>query len=151
MRKVIGIDPGTRRIGVAISDDGGTMAFPLAVLRRREDGAHLDELAELVRVREATELVVGLPTRLDGTEGPQAREAIELAGRLRSRLDLPIHMLDERFTTRIAEAALREGRVGSRKQRPVVDKIAATVLLQSYLDSRRPGAQEPAAPPGTAT
>ncbi|HEX2054402.1 MAG TPA: Holliday junction resolvase RuvX [Actinomycetota bacterium] len=134
-RTVLGIDPGTRRVGVAVSDANGTMAFPLTVLERREGDSYLDELAELARMREANEIVVGLPTRLDGTEGPEAAEALRIAGILRKKLDLPVHMLDERFTTRIAQGALQRSNVSSKKQRPVVDKIAATVLLQSYLDA----------------
>ncbi len=134
-RTILGIDPGTRRIGVAVSDAGGTVAFPLAVLERTNDDSYIDELAEFVRMREADEIVVGLPTHLDGHEGPEAVEALRIAGLLRRKLDLPVHMLDERFTTRIAQDALRASQVSSRNQRPVVDKVAATVLLQSYLDS----------------
>lgn len=142
-RTVIGVDPGTRRVGVAVSDANGTMAFPLTVLERGEGDAYLDELANLARMREADEIVVGLPTRLDGTEGPEAVEAIRIAGILRKKLELPVHLLDERFTTTIAQGALQNGGMSSRKQRPVVDKIAATILLQSYLDanpSPAPGA-----------
>ena len=134
-RTVLGVDPGSRRVGVAVSDAGGTVAFPLAVLERGEGDAYLDELAELARLRDADEIVVGLPTRLDGTEGPEATEAIRIAGVLRRKLEVPVHMVDERFTTRIAEGALRTSNVTSRKQRPVVDKVAATILLQGYLDS----------------
>ncbi|HEX2150327.1 MAG TPA: Holliday junction resolvase RuvX, partial [Actinomycetota bacterium] len=135
-------DPGTRRVGVAVSDAGGTVAFPLTVLERRKaDDSYLDELAELARMREADEIVVGLPTRLDGTEGPEAVEAIRIAGVLRKKLEVPVHMLDERFTTRIAQGAMKAGNVTSRKQRPVVDKVAATLLLQTYLDAH-PASEE---------
>lgn len=134
-RTILGIDPGSRRVGVAVSDAGGSIAFPLAVLERKDDDSYLDELAELARMREADEIVVGLPTRLDGTEGPEAIEAVRIAGILRNKLGLPVHMLDERFTTRIAQGALRANNVNSRKQKPMVDKVAATLLLQSYLDA----------------
>ena len=134
-RTILGIDPGSRRVGVAVSDAGGSIAFPLAVLERKDDDTYLDELAELARMREADEIVVGLPTRLDGTEGPEAIEAVRIAGILRNKLGLPVHMLDERFTTRIAQGALRANNVNSRKQKPMVDKVAATLLLQSYLDA----------------
>lgn len=140
-RTILGIDPGTRRVGVAVSDAGGTVAFPLTVLERKDDDSYLDELAELARIREADEIVVGLPTRLDGTEGPEAVEAIRIAGVLRKKLELPVHMLDERFTTRIAQGAMKAGNVTSRKQRPVVDKVAATLLLQTYLDAH-PASEE---------
>lgn len=134
-RTILGIDPGSRRVGVAVSDAGGSIAFPLAVLERKDDDSYLDELADLARLREADEIVVGLPTRLDGTEGPEALEAVRIAGILRNKLGLPVHMLDERFTTRIAQGALRANNVSSRKQKPMVDKVAATLLLQSYLDA----------------
>lgn len=134
-RTILGIDPGSRRVGVAVSDAGGSIAFPLAVLERKDDDSYLDELADLARLREADEIVVGLPTRLDGTEGPEAVEAVRIAGILRNKLGLPVHMLDERFTTRIAQGALRANNVNSRKQKPMVDKVAATLLLQSYLDA----------------
>ena len=134
-RTILGIDPGSRRVGVAVSDAGGSIAFPLTVLERKDDDSYLDELAELARLREADEIVVGLPTRLDGTEGPEAIEAVRIAGILRNKLGLPVHMLDERFTTRIAQGALRANNVNSRKQKPMVDKVAATLLLQSYLDA----------------
>lgn len=137
-RTILGIDPGTRRIGVAVSDAGGTVAFPLAVLERTGDDSYIDDLAEFARMRKADEVVVGLPTHLDGHEGPEAVEAVRIAGLLRKKLDLPIHMLDERYTTLIAQEAMRSAQVSSRKQRPVVDKIAATVLLQSWLDSHPP-------------
>ncbi|HYN98511.1 MAG TPA: Holliday junction resolvase RuvX [Actinomycetota bacterium] len=134
-RTILGIDPGSRRVGVAVSDAGGSIAFPLAVLERKDDDSYLDELADLARLREVDEIVVGLPTRLDGTEGPEALEAVRIAGILRNKLGLPVHMLDERFTTRIAQGALRANNVSSRKQKPMVDKVAATLLLQSYLDA----------------
>lgn len=134
-RTILGIDPGSRRVGVAVSDASGTVAFPLAVLDRTGDDSYIEQLAEYARMREADEIVVGLPTHLDGHEGPEAVEALRIAGLLRKKLQLPVHMQDERFTTRIAEDALRATRVSSRKQRPVVDKVAATVLLQNYLDS----------------
>ncbi len=134
-RTILGIDPGSRRVGVAVSDAGGSIAFPLTVLERKDNDAYIDELADLARLRKADEIVVGLPTRLDGTEGPEAVEAIRIAGLLKNKLGVPVHMLDERFTTRIAQGSLRANNVNSRKQKPMVDKVAATLLLQSYLDA----------------
>lgn len=147
-RTILGIDPGVRRIGVAVSDAGGAVAFPLAVLERTGDDSYIDELAELARMRNADELVVGLPTHLDGHEGPEAVEAIRIAGLLRKKLGLPVHMLDERYTTRIAQDALRASQVSSKKQRPVVDKVAAAVLLQSWLDAHPQEASGEASDPG---
>lgn len=133
---VLGIDPGSRRVGVAVSDAGATIALPLAVIQRGDDDSYIDQIVELARLREAVEIVVGLPLRLDGSDGPEAEEAIKLAGRLRALLKVPVFLVDERFTSKISESAMRSAKVTSRKQRPVVDKIAATVLLQGFLDSR---------------
>jgi putative pre-16S rRNA nuclease len=133
---VLGIDPGSVRVGVAVSDPGGSIAFPLTVIQRADDDSLVEDLAELVKLREASEIVVGLPRRLDGTDGPEAGEALLLAKRLRTKLGIPVHLVDERYTSKISETAMRSAKVTSRKQRPVVDKIAATVLLQGFLDSR---------------
>lgn len=135
---VLAIDPGSRRVGVAVSGPGAGIALPLAVVARTGDDSYVDELVRLAREREASEIVVGLPRRLDGSEGAEAREARALAGRLQDLLGVPVHLVDERFTSKISESALRSARVSTRKQRPVVDKIAATVLLQGFLDSRNP-------------
>ncbi|MEX2586504.1 MAG: Holliday junction resolvase RuvX [Actinomycetota bacterium] len=135
---VLGIDPGTRRVGVAVSDAGDTVALPLAVVQRKDDDSYIEELVEIARVREADRIVVGLPRRLDGSDGPEAHAAMHLAKTLRTRLGLPVHLVDERFTTRIAEDALSVVKVSARRQRPVVDKVAATLLLQGFLDSDKP-------------
>lgn len=120
-----------------MSDAGDTVALPLTVVQRSGDDSYIDDLVEVARAREVDRIVVGLPRRLDGTDGPAAQEAVLLAGVLRARLGLPVHLVDERFTTRIAEGALSAGKVSVRKQRPVVDKVAAALLLQGFLDSER--------------
>ncbi|MGQ0678453.1 MAG: Holliday junction resolvase RuvX [Actinomycetota bacterium] len=135
-RVVLGIDPGSRRIGVAASDSGGTIALPVSVVQRVND-SYLDELVKLAVERRAVEMVVGLPRKLDGTDGPEAVKARALAHVLGERLGIPVHMVDERFTTRISEGALRSMEVSSRKQRGRTDGLAATVLLQGFLDARR--------------
>lgn len=134
---VLGIDPGTRRVGVAVSDTADTVALPLVVVQRTDDDSYIEELVSLAQSREVDAIVVGLPRRLDGTDGPEAHAAVQLAETLRARLELPVHMVDERFTTRIAQSALSASRVSTRRQRPVVDKVAATLLLQGYLDSEK--------------
>lgn len=131
---LLGIDPGTRRIGVAISDAGRTIALPLDVVDRRADG-WLKRLAEVAREREVAGIVVGLPARLDGSEGPEAAEARKLAGLLERRLGVPAVMADERFTSAAANRAMAAADVDSRRRRPLVDKVAAALMLQSYLDA----------------
>lgn len=134
---VLGIDPGSRRVGVAVSDRLASIALPLTVIQRNDTNAYIGELVDLARLRETAEIVVGLPKRLDGSDGPEATKARALAEILHERLEIPVHLLDERFTSKISESALRSMNVSSRKQRQGTDKIAATVLLQSFLDSRK--------------
>lgn len=134
---VLGIDPGSRRLGVAVSDPAGLVALPLEVVSR-EGGQDLARIVELVRERKVTEIVVGLPKLLDGTEGTAAGEARAFASDLRKIVDLPVNFVDERLTTVQANRSLDEGEVPSRRRRKVVDKVAAAVLLQSYLDSVHP-------------
>lgn len=130
------VDPGTRRVGVSISDPDATFALPLTVIARSEDASYIDRLVELISERQAVELVVGLPIRMDGTEGPGASEARALADTLRERLGIPVQLVDERLTTRQATAALSRAGLDSRQQRGRVDSVAATVLLQAFLDTR---------------
>lgn len=134
---VLGIDPGSRRLGVAVSDPAGLVALPLEVVSR-EGGQDLARIVELVRERKVTEIVVGLPKLLDGTEGTAAARARAFASDLRKIVDLPVNFVDERLTTVQANRSLDEGEVPSRRRRKVVDKVAAAVLLQSYLDSVHP-------------
>jgi putative Holliday junction resolvase len=135
---LLGIDPGTRRLGVAVSDPGGTIALPLAVIERRADD-WLERIAELAAERGIAGIVVGLPVRMDGTEGPEAAEARRLAGILERRLGVPAVLADERLTSVAANRAMASADVDSRGRRPLVDKVAAALLLQTYLDSARAG------------
>jgi putative Holliday junction resolvase len=131
---VIGIDYGTRRIGVAASDPARVTAFPVAVVDVDDD--MWERLVEVVRDREATLVVVGLPVGLSGAEGASALAARTLGEELGRRTGLPIEYADERFTTRSAEQLLVASNVKRRKRRTVVDSMAASVMLQSYLDTR---------------
>lgn len=131
----LAVDPGTRRIGVAISDPTGKIALPVMVISRVGD-SHIKQLLKLARERSVDEVVVGLPKTLRGKEGLAAEEARALAQELRGRLGLPVHVFDERLTTVEAEAVLRRGGLKEERQRSLVDKVAATLLLQSFLDAR---------------
>jgi putative holliday junction resolvase len=138
--RAIGLDIGTRRIGVAVSDSAGTVATPYEVVTRSGDRA-VDHrrIVELVAEVEADVVVVGLPLSLDGSIGPAARSILDEADELRAHL--PVVSLvtwDERLSTVEAERSLRAGGVGGRKGRQVVDQVAATVILQSWLDAGRP-------------
>ena len=141
MSRIVGIDPGEVRIGLAISDEEQSIAFPRATVTA---GGGAEESARNVQRALADEdvemAIVGLPLRLDGTEGEAARRARVLGEALRTVLDAEVVYWDERMTTVAAERSLREmGRRGSRR-REVVDQSAATILLQGYLDATKGGA-----------
>jgi putative Holliday junction resolvase len=122
---------------VAVSDPGGTVALPLTVIEGTgSSSGPLDEIVAVVEEQAASEVIVGLPISLDGGEGPAAAAARELASRLSDRIKVPVRLVDERLTTAAAGKALSELEVSERRRRKVVDKVAATILLQSYLDSR---------------
>jgi putative Holliday junction resolvase len=136
--RVLALDLGSKRIGVAVSDRSGTLASPLTVVPRsgNERQDHL-RVRSLVAAEEAERVIVGLPLSLDGTQGPAARGAIAEAERLASVVGVPVETFDERLTTVTAERALREQGVRGANRRRVVDKAAAAVLLQSWLDGQR--------------
>jgi putative Holliday junction resolvase len=135
--RVLGIDPGARRIGLALSDAEGRFASPLgAVLVRDAEQAVRDIAAEVTR-HEVERLVLGLPLRMDGSEGDAARNARKLAGRLEASTGRDVVLWDERLTSRAAERALREAGTHGRKRKEAVDSVAAALLLQSYLDAEQ--------------
>jgi len=131
----LGLDVGTVTIGVAISDPLGMFAQPVRTLRRTGRKADVAELAELVREREVSRIIVGLPLRMDASEGDSAREARRMAEALGAALEgVTIVLQDERFSTAEAERALIEGNVRRSKRKQVIDQVAAVLILQSYLD-----------------
>ena len=136
--RALGIDPGTRRIGVAVSDRSGTIASPLTVIERgRSRGGELEQIARLVRDEEAEVVVVGLPLNMDGTQGKAAERAIHDARRLATVVDVPVEMHDERRTTVSADRSMIEAGLDALQRRQRVDKVAAAIMLQSWLDTRR--------------
>jgi putative holliday junction resolvase len=130
----VGIDVGSVRIGVARSDPDGLLASPLETVRRGT--GDVAELARIAADSEAVEVVVGLAVGLRGTEGNAARDGRAFASALAERL-APVPVVDERFTTVLAHAALRQSGLDSRARRSTVDKAAAAVVLQGALDSER--------------
>jgi putative Holliday junction resolvase len=141
--RVLGLDLGTVRIGVAVSDSIGIIASPHSVIRRGEDhGADHAAIAAIVSELEVGRVVVGLPLSMDGSVGPAAEAALEEIDELGDRLAVPVEPYDERLTTVSAERSLREGGVRGRSRRDVIDKVAAAVILQSWLDGRPSTAPE---------
>jgi putative holliday junction resolvase len=133
----LGVDVGTVRVGVALSDPNGVLATPLTTLSRdQRAGADLERLAELVAEHEVVEVVVGLPRTLAGRHGPAADAAQSYAAALAERIaPVPVRLTDERLSTVAATRSLREGGVPGRRQRAVVDQAAAVQILQSWLDA----------------
>ena len=128
--KVLALDYGSARTGVAVSDPTGAVARPLCVVESAATEVGIGRLLELARAEEAEAIVVGLPVTLRGERGPQARETERFVELLRAATDLPIETFDERFTTKLAEAR----QIGRRRAtRPPADAIAAAHLLSSYL------------------
>jgi putative Holliday junction resolvase len=137
--RALGLDLGTRRIGVALCDSAGTLATPYEVVGRSGDRARdHGEIRRLAEEAGAEVLVVGLPLSLDGSTGPAARLVLDEVGELRSSVGLPVVTWDERLSTAEAHQRLRAAGVGGRKGRQVVDQVAATVILQSWLDAGEP-------------
>lgn len=139
MPRILGVDLGSRRIGLALSDPSGTLASPLSVLARSGDHKqdHKKILAE-ARENEADRIVVGLPRSLSGKVGPAERATLEEIDELRAAApeDITIDSYDERFTTVIAQRSLVESGMRRDARKQVVDKVAAAVMLQSYLEAR---------------
>lgn len=134
--RTMGLDYGDRRIGVAVSDAFGWTAQGVGVVEKRRDERELIEIEQLVREHEVSEVVVGLPKNMNGTIGPRGEICIAFAQALREKLNLPVHLWDERLTTVSAERTLLEADISRKKRRQVVDKMAATLILQNYLDSK---------------
>ncbi|RZT86176.1 putative Holliday junction resolvase [Pseudonocardia sediminis] len=133
----LGVDVGAVRVGVALCDPDGILATPLeTVPRDAEGGADARRIAELVAEHDAVAIVLGLPRTLAGRDGPAAQAALEFAETLRRAVDVPVEMTDERMTTVVATRQLA-GRVKGRKQRAVVDQVAAVAILQGWLDQTR--------------
>lgn len=135
--RVLGLDLGSRRIGVAVSDATGTLASPHGVVERSGNtAADHRRLAELVAELGAERVVVGLPLSMSGEAGPAARAAADEATQLAAVVPVAVDTYDERLTTVSAQRALRSGGTPARRQRKVIDQAAAAVMLQAWLDGR---------------
>ncbi len=133
--RVLGVDLGEAHVGLAISDPDGVLAQPLSVVPARED-VLWSRLEAYIKEYGVGDVVVGLPLNMNGTRGPQAERAELFARELAIRFHVPVHLYDERLTTRVAEQALIESGVSRRRRRDVVDKVSAVLILQGYLDRR---------------
>ncbi len=131
--RVMGLDVGEQRTGVALSDPMGWLASPLTVLRCSSRESEMEAIAELARKHNVDRVIVGYPRSLNGTVGPQAQSVDRYVEQLRTHLELPVMLWDERLSTAQAERLVHES--GRRVRRDTIDAAAAAVILQSYLDA----------------
>ena len=131
--RILALDYGAARIGCAISDPSGTLATPLSSLASGDP----ESVARLATEQRADRIVIGLPVSLDGSERGQAEETRRFGERLANLIDLPVEYYDERFTTVTAERGMLEAGLDAKQRRQVVDKVAAAVMLQAWLDHRK--------------
>ena len=135
-KRVLGLDVGSKTIGVAVSDPLGITAQGLQTIRRQNKRADFEQLEHIIRDYDVGEVVVGYPLRMSGTEGTQAEKMQRLAEELRRRFNLPVHLWDERLTTAQASRILRETEMSIKRRGEVIDRMAAVLILQSWLDSK---------------
>jgi putative Holliday junction resolvase len=135
--RILAVDYGEKRIGLAVSDELGITASPLMTLVRRSDDETVRQIAQLASKLRVTQIVVGLPRRTDAQEGEMERKVKAFAEKLRQAVSVPVVLFDERFTTRIAEQVLLEADLSRRKRKQVRDRLAAVILLQSFLEAQR--------------
>lgn len=135
--KILAVDLGQARTGLALCDEAETLAYPVAVIAERDRERLAMRIAEEAEKQAAGAVVVGLPRNMDGSEGDSARGAREFAERLKKLLPLPVEMRDERGTTITAHGFLNETDTRGKKRKAAVDAVAATIILQDYLDYRR--------------
>lgn len=141
MTKILAVDWGWARVGLAVSDDLGLTAHGLGVFPRVNEAQVLDAIATHVHALGVEGIVVGLPRKLDGRDGPSADAARAFAQALKDRFRLPVHLWDERLTTLAAERMLVGAGVRRRARRDLVDQVAATLILQGFLDRRHAAAR----------
>ncbi|MBU2055118.1 MAG: Holliday junction resolvase RuvX [Proteobacteria bacterium] len=140
--RILGLDYGSRRIGVAICDELGMTAQGLATITRKNREADLEQIAGFVRRYAVEKIVIGYPLRLDGSEGIQCGKINRFVRRLEDRFSLPVIRRDETLSTKEAEEILSQRGVRREKRREVIDRVAAAIVLQGYLDTLPRGARD---------
>ena len=134
--KILAVDLGLVRTGLAVSDYNQILASPLCVITEKKRETLIKKICQICRDENIQKIVVGLPKNMDGSEGESARNARDFAADLSSSSNLPVRMIDERGTTISAHNFLNETNVRSKKRKNLVDAVAATIILQNYLDSQ---------------
>lgn len=135
--RILGLDVGTKTVGVALSDEMGWTAQGLETISINEDQNNFGfkRIDQIVKQYTVTKIVVGLPKNMNGTVGPRGQACIDFAAKLEQKYNIPTIMWDERLTTMAAERVLLEADVSRKKRKKVIDKLAASIILQGYLDS----------------
>jgi len=135
-KRILGLDVGSRRIGIAVSDPLGLTSQGLPTLQRQNKRLDFQALGDVIREYEISQIVVGFPLRMSGEEGVQAEKMQRFAEELRERFGLPVHLWDERLTSAQANRLLRETEMSIRRRGQVVDQMAAVLILQSWMEAR---------------
>lgn len=135
--RIMGLDVGEKTIGVAVSDSLGMTAQGVDVIRRSNPHDDVVRLHEMAQKYEVEHIVIGFPKNMDGTIGPRAKQCERFASELKRRLELPVTLWDERLSTVSAERTLIAGDVSRKRRKRVIDKVAAALILQTYLDALR--------------
>ncbi|HVO62338.1 MAG TPA: Holliday junction resolvase RuvX [Terriglobales bacterium] len=135
-RRILGLDVGSKTIGMAVSDPLGITAQGLPTLRRKNKRLDLEALGEVVRNYDVRAIVVGYPLRMSGAEGTQSEKMAHFADDLRKHFALPVHLWDERLTSAQANRVLRESEMSIKRRGEVVDQLAAVLILQSWMESQ---------------
>lgn len=135
--RVMGIDFGRKRIGIAISDELGMAAFPKGTISIEDNSDEIESIRVLAQENNVREIVVGLPLNMDGTEGGIAKETREFIGRLKKKISIPIQVIDERLSSSQIERFLIDADISRKKRKSLSDKLSAQIILQSYLDRKK--------------
>ena len=133
--RILGIDYGHRRLGLALSDEGETLASPLPVYQRHDAKQDLAFLAVLVKEKQVKQIVVGLPRNMDGSLGEMAQAVLAFVGTLKEKVNLSVDTFDERLTSAEAERVLIQANLSRKRRRTLKDSLAAVLILQGYLES----------------
>jgi putative Holliday junction resolvase len=136
-RRILSLDVGSKTIGLAVSDPLGVTAQGLDTLRRKNKRTDFERLRQVIAEYEVREIVVGYPLHMSGDASAQSQRVSEFAEELRQRFQLPVHLWDERLTSTQANRVLRESEMSIRRRAEVVDRLAAVLILQSFLESRQ--------------
>ena len=135
--RILALDLGSKRIGLAVSDPLGITAQGLETLHRKNKRTDFEQLAKIIHEKDVREIVVGHPLHMSGDASLQSLRAADFAEELRNRFELPVHLWDERLTSTQANRLLRETEMSIRRRAQVVDRMAAVLILQAFLDSRQ--------------